>query len=63
MTIILSLPSLVNVLALLALVVYVYAVLGVQLFTFVRHQSYLNDFRNFDTFGQFDRIIRFSGHD
>ena len=51
MTMVLSLPSLVNVGSLLALVVYMYSILGVQLFTFVRHQSYLTQYRNFDSFG------------
>ena len=51
MTMVLSLPSLVNVVSLLLLVVYMYALVGVQLFTYVRHQSYLNDYRNFDSFG------------
>ena len=51
MTLILSFPSLVNVLSLLATVVFMYAVLGVQLFTFVRHQTTLTSQRNFDTFG------------
>ena len=51
MTLILSFPSLVNVLSLLATAVFMYAVLGVQLFTFVRHQTTLTSQCNFDTFG------------
>ena len=50
-TTILSFPSLINVGALLSLVTFIYAVLGVQLFCFVRPGDELNDQRNFRTFG------------
>ena len=46
-----SAPALLNLSAVLTVLVYVYALVGVQLFTFVRHQSTLTDDRNFDTFG------------
>ena len=51
MTLVLSFPSLVNVGSLLALLLFMYAVLGVQLFTFVQHGDPFDDDRNFDTFG------------
>ena len=35
----------------LALLMFIYAVLGVQLFTFTQHQELLNDQRNFDSLG------------
>ena len=40
-----------NVAGLLLVVIFMYAVLGVTLFTFVVHQSNLNNQRNFDTLG------------
>lgn len=48
-TTILSFPSLLNVSSLLSLVVFIYAVLGVHLFTFLTHQENIDDGRNFDT--------------
>ena len=57
-TIILSFPSLLNVSSLLALLLFIYSVLGVGLFTFVSHgganggmHGGLNAVRNFHTFG------------
>ena len=50
-TLVLAAPSLVNISCLLVLIVFMYSVLGVQLFTYVRHQDYLSDERNFDSFG------------
>ena len=53
-TMVLSLPSLFNVGSLLALIIFMYAVLGVNLFTFVAHApigSGISDERNFDSFG------------
>ena len=41
-----------NVSALLGLLVFVYAVLGVHLFTFVRHGANIADDNNFDTLPQ-----------
>ena len=46
-----SFPSLVNVGSLLALIVFMYAVLGVDLFTFLRPQDNINDDRNFRDLG------------
>eukprot|EP00322_Chrysochromulina_rotalis_P000725 CAMPEP_0115884738 /NCGR_PEP_ID=MMETSP0287-20121206/30285_1 /TAXON_ID=412157 /ORGANISM="Chrysochromulina rotalis, Strain UIO044" /LENGTH=906 /DNA_ID=CAMNT_0003341077 /DNA_START=325 /DNA_END=3042 /DNA_ORIENTATION=- len=58
MTMVLSLPSLLNVGSLLALVMFIYAVLGQNLFTFVNHSGPdgglhggFTHARNFDTFG------------
>lgn len=48
-TIALSFPALVNVSSLLALVVFMYAVVGMQLFTFVMHGDGITDQRNFET--------------
>ena len=50
-TMVLSIPSLVNVSLLLVLMVYIYSVLGVQLFTYVRRTETLNEYGNFDSFG------------
>ena len=46
----LSLPSLVNVTSLLLLVMFIFSILGVQLFTFLPRGIYLDDDRNFDNF-------------
>jgi len=50
-TMILSLPSLFNVAALLALIIFIYAVLGVQLFTFLAPGVSIDDERNFHSVG------------
>ena len=50
-TIILSFPSLINVGGLLALCVFMFGVLGVQLFTFVVTQNNLTAQRNFHSLG------------
>ena len=47
----LSFPSLVNVVSLLGLIVFIYAVLGVVLFTFIAHGEHYTDQRNFVTIG------------
>ena len=52
-TMVLSFPALFNVGSLLCLILFIYAVLGVNLFTFVSHhgvQGGITSFRNFDTF-------------
>ena len=51
MTMVLSLPSLVNVCSLLALLMFMFSVLGVQLFTYVKWQSNVTETSNFVTFG------------
>jgi hypothetical protein len=50
-TMILSFPAFMNVGGLLALVTFIYAVLGVQLFTYVMPGEELNEQRNFGSFG------------
>ena len=45
----LSFPSLINVGSLLTLVVFVYSVLGLNLFAFLVHQENIDGVRNFDT--------------
>ena len=50
-TMIYSFPSLVNVGSLLALIVFMYAVLGVDLFTFLMPQDNINKDRNFNDLG------------
>jgi voltage-dependent calcium channel L type alpha-1D len=49
MTLVLSFPSLINVGGVLGLVVFMYAVLGVNLFTYVAKQDNLTENRNFMT--------------
>ena len=48
---ILSFPSLVNVCGLLTLIVFMFAVLGVNLYTFVAHNDNITEERNFQTLG------------
>ena len=50
-TLVLSFPSLLNVASLLAMVIFVYAVLGLQLFSFVAHGDSIDAQRNFETLG------------
>ena len=50
-TMVMSLPALLNVSLLLSILMFMYAVLGVQLFTFVQHADNINDDVNFDYFG------------
>ena len=50
-TMILSFPSLLNVGSLLALVLFIYAVLGRSLFAFLEHQENVDAQRNFETLG------------
>jgi len=50
MTLVLSIPALINVGALLGLVIFMYCVLGMNLFTYVMHGEALNETRNFETF-------------
>jgi voltage-dependent calcium channel L type alpha-1D len=59
-TLILTLPSLANVGALLLLFWYVYAILGVFLFSTIKLQEHLNDHANFQNFPTaFLTLIRF----
>jgi hypothetical protein len=50
-TTVLSLPSLVNVSSILAIVMFIFSVLGMQLFTFLGHGEAFTDVRNYETFG------------
>ena len=49
-TLILAFPSMLNIAALLSLAMFIYAVLGMNLFTFVRHGDAIDDDKNFETF-------------
>ncbi|KAJ8970053.1 hypothetical protein NQ317_012028 [Molorchus minor] len=49
---IVSLPALFNIGALLALITFIYAIIGMFLFGHVRQQGALNDMVNFETFGR-----------
>ena len=51
MTLVFAFPSLINVATLLGLVIFMYAVLGMNLFAFVAHGGDLSEDRNFETFG------------
>ena len=50
MTLVFAFPALINVGALLGIVIFMYAVLGMNLFTYVAHGDDLNDDRNFESF-------------
>ena len=50
-TIVLSVPSLLNVLSLLSLIVFIYSALGVELYAFVERGPLFTDQRNFEYFG------------
>ena len=49
--IVLAAPAILNVLSVMSLVVFIYATLGMQLFTFVKRGESLNEFANFEAFG------------
>jgi len=51
MTLVFSIPALINVGALLGLVIFMYAVLGLNLFTYVKQGDDLSGERTFETFG------------
>ena len=58
-TLIVSLPSLMNIGGLLILILYIYSVLGMQLFSFIKLKHHLNHRANFQTFGRsFLTLIR-----
>ncbi|KAF0293556.1 Sodium channel protein type 10 subunit alpha [Amphibalanus amphitrite] len=48
---IVSLPALFNIGALLFLVMFIYAIIGIALFANIRHSGVINDIMNFETFG------------
>ena len=51
MTLVFAFPGLMNVGALLCLVMFMFAVFGMNVFTYVAHGGDLNEVRNFETFG------------
>ena len=50
-SVILSFPALGNVAMMMALVTYMYSIIGINMFTFLVRQGSLNEDRNFDTVG------------
>ena len=56
-TILLSLPSLANVCSILILIVFIFSVLGMQLFTFLPHGAFITDERNYESFPQAHALI------
>ena len=54
---IVSLPALFNIGALLALITFIYAIIGMTLFGHVRHHGALNDQVNFETFARAMQLL------
>jgi len=54
---IVSLPALFNIGALLALITFIYAIIGMTIFGHVRHQGALDDLVNFETFGRSMQLL------
>ena len=54
---IVSLPALFNIGALLALITFIYAILGMSLFGHVKQVGALNDMINFETFGRSMQLL------
>lgn len=52
-----SLPALFNIGALLALLLFVYAILGMSLFGHVKKQGALSEMVNFETFGRSMQLL------
>ena len=50
-TLVLSLPTLLNVFSLIALLNFIYALIGVELFSFAAHGEHIDAQRNFESFG------------
>ena len=46
-----SLPALFNIGALIFLITFIYAIIGINLFGHVKHQGAIDDLVNFQTFG------------
>nr|CAD7200415.1 unnamed protein product [Timema douglasi] len=58
-----SLPALFNIGALLALITFIYAIIGMSVFGHVRQQGALDDMVNFETFGRSMQLLfRFDPH-
>ena len=54
---IVSLPALFNIGALLALITFVYAIIGMTIFGHVKHQGAVDDLVNFETFGRSMQLL------
>ena len=52
-----SLPALFNIGALLALVTFIYAIIGMSVFGHVKQQGALDDMVNFETFGRSMQLL------
>lgn len=52
-----SLPALFNIGALLALITFIYAIIGMSVFGHVRQQGALDDMVNFETFGRSMQLL------
>jgi hypothetical protein len=52
-----SLPALFNIGALLALITFIYAIIGMSVFGHVKQQRALNDMVNFETFGRSMQLL------
>ena len=52
LAVVISLPALFNIGALLFLITFIYAIIGINLFGHVKHQGVLDDVVNFETFGR-----------
>ena len=54
---IVSLPALFNIGALLALITFIYAIIGMTIFGHVKHQGAIDDLVNFETFGRSMQLL------
>ena len=54
---IVSLPALFNIGALLALITFIYAIIGMTIFGHVKHQGAVDDLVNFETFGRSMQLL------
>jgi len=52
-----SLPALFNIGALLALITFIYAIIGMSVFGHVKQQGALDDMVNFETFGRSMQLL------
>lgn len=52
-----SLPALFNIGALLGLITFIYAIIGMSVFGHVKKQRALNDMVNFETFGRSMQLL------
>ena len=54
---IVSLPALFNIGALLALITFIYAIIGMTIFGHVKHTGAIDDLVNFETFGRSMQLL------